>query len=255
MKLRRAFLIGSAVVLVLLLVGLGTFYAVLRFGVLPLRDGATFGNGSVTTVVTGNFGPIAMGAYMIKLADSGVALIDAGIDENGAAIREALARKGKAPADVRAIFITHGHNDHITGALAFPGAAVYVMEPDVRRVERGRGSDERRIAVTRGLRDGERLEISGTMVEVFGLPGHTPGSAAFLVDGVLFLGDSAAGLSDGTLQPNTLMSDDAEQTVRSLKALGERLRQRRGEIRHIAFGHQGPVEGLDPLLKITDSLK
>ena len=80
------------------------------------------------------------------------------------------------------------------------------------------------------------------------MPGHTAGSAAFLVHGVLFLGDSAAGISEGTLHPNTMLSDDAEQTERSLLSLAERLMPRRADIHHIAFGHQGAVERLDPLL-------
>jgi glyoxylase-like metal-dependent hydrolase (beta-lactamase superfamily II) len=246
MKLKRYLLISGMILFLILLVAAGAIYAVLRFGVLQLQDGITLGD-SVTTVVTGNFGPIPMGAYIIKLSDGSVALIDAGVDESGTAIQNALARMDKSPSDVRAIFLTHGHNDHATGALAFPAATTYVMEPDVARVKGRRGSDGRGISV-RPLRDGERLDISGTAVEIFGLPGHTAGSAAILVHGVLFLGDSAAGVSEGTLQPNTMMSDDAAQTERSLLALAERLTPRRAEIRYIAFGHQGAVEGLDPLL-------
>jgi glyoxylase-like metal-dependent hydrolase (beta-lactamase superfamily II) len=248
LRFRKYLLIGGVVLLLILLAGVGAIYAVLRFGVLPLRDGTPLGDDSVTTVVTGNFGPVAIGAYIIKLADGGVALIDAGIDASGAAIRAALERMGKAPADVKAIFFTHGHNDHVTGAFAFPNAAMYVMEPDVPHVESRRGSDGRRIIVTRPPHDGERMDISGTSVEVFGLPGHTAGSAAFLVHGVLFVGDSAAGMSDGTLQPNTMLSDDAAQTERSLLSLAERLSSRRAEIHHIAFAHQGAIERLDPLL-------
>lgn len=75
-----------------------------------------------------------------------------------------------------------------------------------------------------------------------------PGALRFSYHGVLFLGDSAAGISEGTLQPNTMLSDDAAQTERSLLSLAERLMPRRADIHHIAFGHQGAVERLDPLL-------
>jgi glyoxylase-like metal-dependent hydrolase (beta-lactamase superfamily II) len=92
------------------------------------------------------------------------------------------------------------------------------------------------------------VEAGGTPVEVFALPGHTPGSAAFLVHGVLFLGDSAAAASDGSFQPNTMLGTDPEQTTRSIRALAERLRNRASEIRHLAFGHQGALEGLQPMV-------
>lgn len=158
---------------------------------LPLGDGMPIGHGFVTTVVTGHVGPIAIGAYVVELAEGGVALIDAGIAADAARIRGALARKGNAPTEVRAIFFTHGHNDHVAGALAFPAA----------------------------------------WCRVFSLSVTAPPAC------------------DGTLAPNTMLSDDAEDTVQSLLALADRLGPRRGEIRQIAFGHQGPVDGLDPLLK------
>jgi glyoxylase-like metal-dependent hydrolase (beta-lactamase superfamily II) len=247
LRFKKPLLIGGAIALTLVVAGIGALYAMLRFGVLPLRDGAGLGD-SVTTVVAGHVGPIAIGSYIVKLTDGGVALIDAGIDPNGVAIRNALVRMGKTPGDVKAILFTHGHNDHIAGAVAFPSAATYVLEPDVPLVERWRGPDDRRIAVTRGLHDGERLDISGTTVEVFGVPGHTAGSAAFLVRTVLFVGDSAASLRDGSMRPNTMLSDDAARTVQSMLALSKHLSARRNEIHYIAFGHQGPVDGLDPLI-------
>jgi len=59
--------------------------------------------------------------------------------------------------------------------------------------------------------------LHGTHVEVYALPGHTPGSAAFLVHGVLFLGDAAQGMRDGTLGPNRVLSEDADKNDRSLQ--------------------------------------
>jgi glyoxylase-like metal-dependent hydrolase (beta-lactamase superfamily II) len=55
---------------------------------------------------------------------------------------------------------------------------------------------------------------------------------------MLFLGDSTAAAYNSSFQPNTLMGSDPDQTVRSLRALADRLRPRRAEIRHLAFGHQ-----------------
>ena len=240
---KRRLLIGLGVFAAVIVVTMGALYAFMKYSVLPLTDGGTLSDGTVTTVVTGYFGPVAIGAYIFELKDGAVGLVDTGSDPGAKAILAALARRGKSAADVRAVFITHRHADHAGGTRAFPGAEVYVLEPDRAAIER-RGS-----RIARGVRDGQRLDIAGTVVEAFGVPGHTLGSGAFLVNGVLFLGDSAAAAYNSSFQPNTLTGSDPDQTVRSLRALVDRLRSRRSEIRHLAFGHQGPLPGLDPMLQ------
>ena len=91
--------------------------------------------------------------------------------------------------------------------------------------------------------------LAGTTVEAFALPGHTAGSAAYLIDGVLFVGDAAASISETALAPNDFaFTMDVALNQRSLRTLAARLKARAGDVRHIAFGHQGPVKGLDPLL-------
>lgn len=240
---RRRLFIAVGICAALVIVAATTLYAFMKYSVLPLEDGKQLVDGTITTVVTDYFGPVAIGAYIVNLKDGTVGLVDAGSDRDAKAILAALARTGKSAADVRAVFITHQHADHAGGARAFPGAQIYALEPDRTAIE------QRGVRITRGLRDGERLDISGTVVEAFGLPGHTPGSGAFLLNGVLFLGDSAAAAFDSSFQPNTMMGSDPDQTVRSLRTLADRLRSRRIEIRHLAFGHQGALAGLDPMLK------
>jgi glyoxylase-like metal-dependent hydrolase (beta-lactamase superfamily II) len=108
----------------------------------------------------------------------------------------------------------------------------YILDPDVERV-RSQG-----ITVTRGLMDGEIVDVMGTPVEVFAIPGHTPGSAAYVVHGVLFLGDSPA-MDEKTMAPSAFVNDDSAPNQMSLRNLAERLMDRRTSLRQIAFGHHG----------------
>jgi glyoxylase-like metal-dependent hydrolase (beta-lactamase superfamily II) len=100
------------------------------------------------------------------------------------------------------------------------------------------------------LHDGETVELGGTRVEAFAVPGHTLESSAYLAKRVLFLGDSAAGQYDGTIgSAPPFVSVDRELNQRELKRLAKRLEARAGEIDILAFGHQGPINGVAPLLE------
>ena len=180
---------------------------------------------------------------MIALENGGYALVDSGIDAEARAIRSALRERGAEAADVRFIFVTHDHGDHIGGIPAFPGAVVAAMEADAGAIRRAHSRDVQVLA------DGHVVAASGTEVEVFALPGHTRGSAAYMACGVLFLGDSAAAAYDGSVSANRLFSWEPEANEESLASLAHRLRDRADEVRQIAFGHQGPVDGLGPLLE------
>jgi hypothetical protein len=62
-------------------------------------------------------------------------------------------------------------------------------------------------------------------------------------------GIAAASISETALAPNDFaFTTDVELNHRSLRTLAARLKARPGDVLHIAFGHQGPVDGLDPLL-------
>lgn len=241
-RFRRRVLFAVALLTILVAVLAAIVLAVFSFGSLPLKDGTILGGGCVEAVAEG-WGPVTIGSYLIALHEGGFALVDAGMDPDAGAIRSALKDRGADPGDVRYIFITHAHGDHIGGIGSFPDAEIHAVEADARAIQ------ESSLLYARGLADGDVVSAAGTDVEVFALPGHTPGSAAYLACGVLFLGDSAAAAYDGSITANRLFSEDSRSTRESLAALAHRLKGRANDVLQIAFGHQGPVDGLGPLLE------
>lgn len=193
---------------------------------------------------------IAGGIEVVPLQDGKLALVDAGTDANGGAIFGELSRRGVGADAVEAILITHGHPDHIGAIGKFPHASVMALEAEVPLIE-GRASAKgplprlfpvrpTGITVSRSLRDGEDVSIGGTTVRVFAVPGHTAGSAAYLIRDVLFIGDSADAASDGTLIPAVwIFSDSQEENRRSLVSLDARLQQAQASVAAMIPAHSG----------------
>src|SRR5215510_14280165 len=157
--LAKRLVIGSAILTALLICLVVAGIAMYIYITEPLEDGARIANGDVTTVVTGHFGPVAIGVYIFELGDGTVGLIDAGNDRDAKAIRTALARLGKRDRDVHAIFITHAHDDHTSGLAAFPEAEAYAIEPDASLIRGHR--DGVSASMTKELRDGDQLDFHG----------------------------------------------------------------------------------------------
>ena len=132
---------------------------------------------------------------------------------------------------VSAVFLTHPDEDHAGGAAAFPRAVFYMGEGE-RDLLSGKTS-----RVFFGIRarttfnhqwtpvsDGLVTTVGPVSVLAIHVPGHTPGSMAFLVDGThLFTGDLMV-LKDGraVMSPSAINNDNAE-AERSLHALARRV--------------------------------
>jgi len=188
-----------------------------------------------------------------------VVLIDAGNDSSGKAVLDELSRRQLGPDAVRAILITHGHPDHIAGVAAFPKAEVMALAPEVALIEgraAARGPLPRLfparptgVNVRRALDDGETITLGEATIRVFGVPGHTAGSAAYLVNDVLFLGDAAdAGRDDAVQGAPWVFSDSQAEDRASLVRLERRLEEEKAVVKAIVFAHSGALtEGLAPL--------
>jgi glyoxylase-like metal-dependent hydrolase (beta-lactamase superfamily II) len=197
---------------------------------------------------------------VVPVTDTTVALIDAGNDKAGTAILAELSRRKLDRNAVVAILITHGHPDH-TGAIAvFPRAEVMALDREAALIEGREGAhgplprllpvSATGVKVSRLLKDGETVTLGRTQIHAFAVPGHTAGSAAFLVNEVLFLGDAADVGRDGDVQGAPwIFSDSQAQDRSSLVALDKRLLAAgSGVVTAIAFAHSGMLSnGLAPL--------
>ncbi|MEU8707482.1 MBL fold metallo-hydrolase [Streptomyces sp. NPDC048565] len=167
------------------------------------------------------------GLYSFYIDAPEPAVVDTGIASSPAeGMAPALEAIGRRIEDVRWILLTHGHIDHIGGAHALweltgRRAKVVIHEADApmlrsRRAHveeylagRGRyvGDPEGEAKVTAAtqavisgemepsvlVRGGETLSLGGDVtVSVHSVPGHTPGSVAYAIDGQrsVFVGDA-----------------------------------------------------------------
>ncbi len=243
-------IVGGIVVVLVLLVG--GLIAVTFMGRKAVTDGLEVGG---TRIVAD--GIVTVG--MLPVGAGQVALIDAGNDAEGKAVLAELSRRQLGPDAVVAIFLTHGHADHTGATKLFPQAQVMALEREVALVEGREGAtgpllrlmpvSPTGITVSRALQDGETVMVGDVPVRVFAVPGHTPGSAAYLVNGVLFVGDSADVASDERLQGAPWIFSDSQATNRSsLVALARRLHEDGVEVTTIAPAHSGVVtDGLAAL--------
>jgi glyoxylase-like metal-dependent hydrolase (beta-lactamase superfamily II) len=240
--MKRALKIVGLLVAVLV-VAIVALLAATFMGRQSIRDGADV-NG--LRIVKDGIVSVAV----VPVSDTEVALVDAGNDKSAKAILAELSRRHLGPDAVTTILITHGHPDHTGGVAMFPKAQVVALEAEKALVEGRAGANgpltrlfpvsPTGITVTRTVADGDTLMLGPHRVRVFAVTGHTQGSAAYLVDDVLFMGDAADTKSDGTMIGSPwVFSDSQAQDRASLVALDERLTRESVPVKVIAFSHSG----------------
>ncbi|WP_371483037.1 MBL fold metallo-hydrolase [Kitasatospora sp. NBC_00315] len=174
-------------------------------------------------------------------------VVDAGTPGSGPLIRDAVARNGVDPADVRLIVITHGHIDHFGSAAELhrlTGAPVAGHVADLQPYRSGRvrepylptGPMGRLMDRSRQLhaavepfepgvliRGEYALHEHGIDARVMPTPGHTAGSISVLTDeGDLVAGDLVANSFMGLIPgrpANPPFHDDPQRNLASLREM------------------------------------
>lgn len=249
---RRRVLGGLLGVVVLCVLAIGAVFYATFSGLLPIADGARVG-GTVEVVADGY-----VSVDLLDLGDGHVALIDCGNRGDGAPILAALERRHLGADDVSAVLVTHGHPDHIAACARFPHATIYALREEIPMIEGRTGgtspvsrtvsSTATGLQVAHPLADGDVITLGNAEIRVYAVPGHTAGSAAYLVDGVLFVGDSASVTAEHTLRGAPwIFSDDQARNVASMHALGERLEHEGLTVTTIVASHTGVLDEGDVL--------
>ena len=128
-------------------------------------------------------------SYLIA-TPKGHIVIDGGFEESAPMIRDNVEKLGFRFSDVRILLSTHAHYDH-AGGLArmkeWTNATLMAGERDAPLLARG-GKDDPQfgdsltfppVTADRLLRDGDRVALGGSILDVHLTPGHTPGCVTY----------------------------------------------------------------------------
>jgi glyoxylase-like metal-dependent hydrolase (beta-lactamase superfamily II) len=182
---------------------------------------------SLTPPAVHRLGDDMVNFYIVEEPE-GLVLVDSGLPAHWGALRDHLASSGAVPGDIKAVLLTHAHPDHLGLAARVrheAGAAVWIHGAEAATLAaanpaRAGASTERSIAryllrrpAAMGLLlnlarnggfrpapvgDPEVFQTPTTLTRVPGapeavpIPGHTPGSTAYVFrqHGVIFSGDA-----------------------------------------------------------------
>jgi metallo-beta-lactamase class B len=139
-------------------------------------------------------GTFDLGAYLIA-TPQGHILMDGGVAESAPVIERSIRALGFKPEDIKFLLTTQAHFDHVGTHAHFKklsGARVEAMAADAKLLRDGGKSDYLfgdnpkyhfpRMAVDRTLKDGDIVTIGGIRLTARHTPGHTPGSATYVMD-------------------------------------------------------------------------
>jgi glyoxylase-like metal-dependent hydrolase (beta-lactamase superfamily II) len=193
--------------------------------------------GQSAVALTG--GPNHSMIYLARTSE-GIVVIDLGWWGYERPLTRALQELGGSADDVKAVFLTHSHRDHISAWRSVSGAQFHLASSEYPRLI-GDSTHQGWIPeLADQIKPPDRPRAGELNVQTFGrdtafvvgddtvraymVAGHTEGSAAYLFRGILFIGDAMTYSSwAGFSSARRGYSDDAATAAESLKRLWPRL--------------------------------
>lgn len=172
--------------------------------------------------------PSTVSTFYVKTDGAGI-LFDTGLGATDSRLLSGLQTFGIAPADVKYVYLTHMHGDHIGGMLTkegeavFPAAEVYVSKPEYDYWMADK-ANRQQVATMEAYKDRLHLfQFGDTLpggVVAMDAVGHTPGHTVFQAGGLLVVGDLMHGAALQKVHPEVCATFDMDEEA----AIGARRR-------------------------------
>lgn len=170
-------------------------------------------------------GPLPTNCYLLKDEKTGAsAVVDPGFES------DELSHLVEQDGHVQKILLTHGHFDHISGVQRLQketGAKIY-MDIDELMFVRDSTLNLAQMFYSDGVKpfrvdvpvsDGDTVTLGSLEIKVLHTPGHTSGGCCYVVEDVIFSGDTLMKLSFGRTDFPTGNNTQMIDSLRKLASL------------------------------------
>jgi len=180
-----------------------------------------------------------LNAYIFK-GEDGYLIIDAGM--NAKRFRKAMEKTGIRPEQISALFLTHTDGDHTGATGLFSKATIYLHKDEEQMINGTTGKTK--YSKTKWkygpyilLNSNDTLSIDGLKIKIVHTPGHTPGSACYIIgNDYLATGDNLVVTNGEYKHFIEMFNMNTPEQIESLKSIPDPV-----SFKYILTGHHGVV--------------